>query len=532
VSDNDSDHAQTGYVLEAGVRLSASRLWQLQRDVYNQQGVEAWSSGTVPQSITTSPFTARAYARVVLGYLRDIDIRVDGSQPVHILELGGGSGRFGFRFIKHLSRLLEQCSLQHKRFVYIMTDVTTMVDYWQTHPMLRPLVESGVLDFSVFDAAHPSEIRLINSGKVMRAEELVNPMVVVANYLFDSIPQDCFSVSDGALYENLVTIRSPTSPEGPERTSNSAQPLRDLQVSLESHPTRADYYAEPAFDAILDGYRQRLDTIIVLFPIDGMRCLRFFQRLATHGILFIIGDIGTARELDLTEQTAGGISADSNFWLSVNFHALGEFIRGLGGMVLHPPSRHANLNVSTFILGDTPNDSGETRLAYSQAIGEAGPDDFSLLTRMLTERVDTMRRGQLLTFLRSTAFDPDYFIRCIPLLLDSLPEVSWSGAQDVRLAADEAWEMYYPIGDTSDVSDLPAGLGVLLYTIGDYAKALEYFLQSLELVGLDPRTTYNVALCMNRLDRRAETIDWLEKTLELDPSHGKAREMLSALSVS
>jgi tetratricopeptide (TPR) repeat protein len=183
------------------------------------------------------------------------------------------------------------------------------------------------------------------------------------------------------------------------------------------------------------------------------------------------------------------------------------------------------------MLGQSPADSGETRLAYDAAIGQDSPDDFSVMTRLLTDRVETMNRSQLLAFLRSTAFDPDYFVRCVPLLLDSLPDVSWAGAQDIRLAADEAWEMYYPIGDTSDMSDLPAGLGVLLYTIGDYARALEYFLHSLEFVGMDARTTYNVTLCMNRLQRPAEARTWLEKTLELDPEHEKAREMLATLSV-
>ena len=80
-----------GQVLEAGARLSTSMLWQLQRDVYNSQGVQAWNTGSVPQSITTSPYTARAYARIVLGYLRDVDAQLDSSQPVYILELGAGS---------------------------------------------------------------------------------------------------------------------------------------------------------------------------------------------------------------------------------------------------------------------------------------------------------------------------------------------------------------------------------------------------------------------------------------------------------
>ena len=183
-----------------------------------------------------------------------------------------------------------------------MTDVSpSIIDYWQSHPSLRPLVDSGVLDFAIFDAAQPSEVQLTNSRKALRPGELVNPMLVLANYLFDSIPQDCFSVGGGTLYENLVTIRSP----GPGVASSSGQPaLKDLQVSLESHPTRADYYTDPAFDGILDGYRQRLDNVILLFPIDGMRCVRFFHDLSPRGTLFLIGDIGTAREDDLGDRTA------------------------------------------------------------------------------------------------------------------------------------------------------------------------------------------------------------------------------------
>jgi len=408
-----------------------------------------------------------------------------------------------------------------------MTDVSaSIVEYWQSHPSLRPLVDSGVLDFAIFDAAQPSEVQLTNAQKVLRGGELANPMLVLANYLFDSIPQDCFSVGGGTLYENLVTIRSP----GTGVASSAGTPaLKDLQVSLESHPTRGDYYADPAFDGILDGYRQRLDNVILLFPIDGMRCIRFFHELSPRGALFLIGDIGTAREDDLGDRTAGGISADSNFWLSVNFHALGQFIQALGGKVLHPPSRHVHLNISTFILGQSATDFAEAELAYDEAIGQTGPDDLAVTTRMLANQAESMNRGQLLAFLRSTACDPDYFVRCLPLLLDSLPDVSWPGAADVRDAAQQAWEAYYPMGNTDDMSDLPAGLGVLLYTIGDYAEALEFFLRSLELVGMDARTTFNVALCLNRLERPSEAIEWLDRTLELDAGNEKAQAMRAEL---
>jgi hypothetical protein len=57
------------YPLEAKRRLSQSLLWRLQRNYFEQHGIDAWSSGTVPHHITSSPFIADAYARVVIGFL-------------------------------------------------------------------------------------------------------------------------------------------------------------------------------------------------------------------------------------------------------------------------------------------------------------------------------------------------------------------------------------------------------------------------------------------------------------------------------
>jgi hypothetical protein len=59
-------------------------------------GPSGWRQGTVPHYITSNPFIASAYARMVLGFLRD---RQSGNpplvpgQPVDILELGAVSGQ-------------------------------------------------------------------------------------------------------------------------------------------------------------------------------------------------------------------------------------------------------------------------------------------------------------------------------------------------------------------------------------------------------------------------------------------------------
>ena len=60
------------YVLESDALLSRSMIWRLQRTFYADQGVAAWSHSRVPQSVTTSPNIAGAYARIALGFLHDM----------------------------------------------------------------------------------------------------------------------------------------------------------------------------------------------------------------------------------------------------------------------------------------------------------------------------------------------------------------------------------------------------------------------------------------------------------------------------
>src|SRR6185369_11831847 len=84
--------------LEENQRLSESLLWRLQRNYFERQGIEAWRSGAVPHHITSSPFIADAYAKVVMGFLRDW--KLDRRAPIYIVELGSGSGRFAYAFLK------------------------------------------------------------------------------------------------------------------------------------------------------------------------------------------------------------------------------------------------------------------------------------------------------------------------------------------------------------------------------------------------------------------------------------------------
>jgi hypothetical protein len=170
---------QEGSVLETNQRLSESHLWRLQRNYFEQQGIEAWRSGAVPHHITSSPFIAEAYARVVFGFLRDwatIEHSDDGSfsapldrrQPVHIIELGSGSGRFAYSFLKKFLNLYRNSVLKEIPVKYVMTDFTKAnLEYWRTHPWLLPLIEEGSLDLACFDLESDVQLELLNSGEIL-----------------------------------------------------------------------------------------------------------------------------------------------------------------------------------------------------------------------------------------------------------------------------------------------------------------------------------------------------------------------------
>ncbi len=130
--------------------------------------------------------------------------------PVYFIELGAGSGPFAYLFLKKFLGLYKRSVMRAVPFKYMITDLPQgNIDYWNSHPRLQAFVASGQLDFARFDATKDREIQLVRSGEILWAQTVKKPVVVLANYFFDSIPQDCFYIKDGQLYESLVTLSTP-----------------------------------------------------------------------------------------------------------------------------------------------------------------------------------------------------------------------------------------------------------------------------------------------------------------------------------
>lgn len=66
-----------------------------------------YPQGIVPHFITCNAFIGRSYAQVLSGFLRDCmrggnGMELDRTEPLYIIELGTGSGKFSFFMLKAL----------------------------------------------------------------------------------------------------------------------------------------------------------------------------------------------------------------------------------------------------------------------------------------------------------------------------------------------------------------------------------------------------------------------------------------------
>ena len=261
-------------VLERGQHLSHSILWRLQRAYFLEKGIDAWRTGTVPHYVTSNPALARAYAQVVSGWLRDVAPSLDRRQPVHVVELGGGSGRFGYQFLRSFFDLHGRSVLRDVPVVYVMTDQSpATVDEWRAHPQLDPWFEAGLLQVACFDVEHDGALDGVT---------VANPLAVLANYVFDSLPHDAFTVRDGQLFEQLVTLEADVGGTDPDR----------LTVRYEPSPTTADHYDDAEWNAILRAYGDGLADTTVLLPVGALRCIDRLSRLAGGQLLVISADKG------------------------------------------------------------------------------------------------------------------------------------------------------------------------------------------------------------------------------------------------
>ncbi len=509
---NPKPRAKPWPVLQEPTCFSRSKIWQLQRDYFNAVGIDAWRSGEVPHYITNNPVVGKTYAELVLAFLRDLSLRGQQTETVYLLELGAGHGRLCYHFLKHFEKYYEQSALPLPPFCYVLSDFTeTNLAFWREHPRLQPYLSRGWLDVALFDVETSRELSLQYAGVTLQTQSLAQPIVVIANYFFDTIPQELFLIEDGAISNVLLHLTSEKDPSALE----PAALIEALQLEYSYEAIKTPIYPdEPILNNLLESYRPQFERTHLLFPDTGIRCLERLRQLSHQGLVLLSADKGEHHLSNLDHHPAPQLSTHGSFSLMVNYHTLQQYCAGQGGLSFFSRHQQTSLDLGCLLLLPNSESYRETSQAYERFVSDYGPDDYFSLKKLVEQHFDSLSYNNIMGVIRLSGYDARIFRQMLARLFEILPEISENERLNMLMTVPRIWDTYYPLGEAED---LASDLGNLLLALEFYHEALLLFEKSVLIYGNEADTLYKLAVCHCMLGQFSSAAPIIEKLKEFNP---------------
>lgn len=518
------------YTIEKEAPFAKSKIWDIQREYYADSGVSAWNTKghLVPHYVSNNPSVANAYAEIALGFFRDRHLhQPDNQDTIYLLEVGGGSGRFAFHFIKQFSELHQQTGGDLPPFCYVVSDLSPHnVTYWKEHPRFKPYVEKGQIDFAQFDATSNAPIQLEISGKSLSVGSLSQPLILIANYFFDSIEHEFLYFKNGRVYELLATTTSGVHP----KRADISELIASVDIKYTYKRLKPPLYDMPELNALIETYLADIQDSHIYIPTMSIRCLAYLQSLSQVGAMLLTAD----KSIHTIDRLQGRgifklVTHGGSFSLTVNYHAIGHYVEQIGGECLFPAHQYFGLNHSVFLLVDQPEKYVETHFAKTRFIDRYGPDDFFSVKKHIDQSMQVMSIEQIIAYLHLSHYDASLFLNMAEHLYSLLEDVDATLRQTLRDAVLKVWDRYYYIGEQEDVA---FEVGMILYELEFFAEALGFFQQSIKTHDVDVATLFNMAVCALQIGDVQQSTQLINRILSDTPDYTPALELRERLQTA
>ena len=499
-------------LLEHDVSLSSSAIWRFQQDFYAHRGLRAWTDDQVPSYITNNPIIAEIYADTIVAFAEDCLAQdlICQQRPLKIVELGAGTGKFAYLLLRGLTTLFHAAQLPLELLRYEMTDCSDEhTAEWRENAALREFSRAGLLKFRVLRAGE--------AGNASQSDDAANaPLVVIANYVFDSLAQDAFTIENHEIREFRISTSSQREPAA----------LKDLRFSWNKSAVASEHYLDETWNAILEHYRSRITLATVLFPVAALRTLECLKQSSNGRMLVLAADKGIAWEEDLAliqgEPPLEFHASQSCFSQIVNFDAIAMWFRATGGEALLPNKRFSPLSLCAFLQGRAGDNFPATRKAYLHTRERFTPDDLFALMSWLNDRLDDVPLPQAMALLRLSRWDAKALARLFPALARHARNAH-AEREDLRAAVLRCWENHFPL--TREENILAFYCGVILLELRFFPEAYAMLRKSQELFGPSAATSYNLGLCCLGSGQRSKALTLMREACALDSGFQPAQHI-------
>lgn len=481
------------YNIEKKTPFSKSLVWQINKDFYQQNGIAAWSEDIVPHQITNSSLAATTYAELIYAFLKDLESNEKTDNIVYILELGSGHGRLCFNILSHLDELISAGDTCSTQYCYILSDIVEdNLAFYSSHPKLQDYYKRGILDISYFDATDSQDLILRKSNTTISHGELDQPILAIANYFFDSLPNELFYFQDTDVFNCSVSIDSLIDPLG----KSAHELISQMELTYHNSPAVSPNFDNDILNTILTQYSQAYIDSYILFPKIAMECLSTISSLSKMGLVLLTMDKGYKEIHELAARKKPDFVKHGSFSLWVNFHAISQYCILNGGLSLFDPNTNLSIDLGCLSFLEHSDEYHLFNETYRKHASQLNLDDINSMKKLVYKNLSTANLSELLGLIRLNSYDSSIFISLLPIIKSLSKDISVKQRTRLKQTITQVWKKYYAIKKDYD---LPYELGGLLYDLGYYKEALDYFRYSSDEFGNKVDVDYNEILCYYQL---------------------------------
>ena len=514
-------------IAEKPARLSESHIWERQKNFYVSMGIEAWRSGTIPTRITTNSYIARDYARLIASYVVDSQ-----AEELTIIELGAGHGRLGFLCVQHLKELQEAGLLPDVRWQYVLTDVALRnIEFWEQHEGIRKYIDEGLIDVAEY-AAGTEELKLRHSGRTISTAARSSNIVVIGNYVFDSLPIDLYQIEDHKLYECLPVItKNPEWVPADETSSedSSVSKVDEFKWRWQREEAEEQLYSDAGLQHLVDYFRDEFDNTCFEVPVSGCATISMIDSWSDNGLLLLMADKGYLRDIDFEDRKLPHpVPHGGCYSFSANFVAFAEWFEHIGGNAFLPEFRDSAIQVAAYMTRS--GDPGRTHLERQFLLGNTdfSPGDYYQVVRSSDRDSEHLDLRYYLSVVRLSACEPLVFYSLRRHIRDAVSKAKERDQQAVREVLQTVAKRNFLWGE----KDIPFAIAHIHQNMGDYAEAVQYYRESLRLHGEHSVTFSKLSECMLKTGDTDEAMELANRALELNPESRGAKAVLASLDES
>ena len=510
-------------IIEKKQRFSESAIWAAQREYYDREGIDAWTSD-VPFYVTSNPFIANSYANVAIRFIQDWTRQHPESvtEPFYFVELGTGPGQFSYYLLKRLIDMQKKLGMDGITIRYVMSDFTEKnIEFWSQHEKLQPYVEQGILDFAQLDLENASQIELHHSGKTLTSGSVHNPLIVVGNYIFDTLRTDIFTVQNGQLSESLVSLVT----DDDNYQDGQPKDWEKVEVEHEAVPIEGAYYGDPLLDDILAVYWENLTHSHFLFPIATLKALKSLKAISHGKMLVLSSDKAYSTLEEQDELDYPELAFHGSFSVMANFDVLGRAFKNAGGDALLQTPREG-ITTGVFSAGFNFEPLIETQIALDDSVEGFSPGDYFLLHDQICNEDDKVGIDVYAALLSMSFWDPYVYDLVNERIISLIPDADHDTLEYLSKNMHKIAENFYFVFGSTDVL---FNIALFFHEAGKYQEAIRYYTESIRIFGEQHVAIYNLAICNYELGELTMAIEQLERSLVIDPKQKDAKDWLKTI---